>query len=242
MAKYECTVCGYIYDEEKEETPWDQLPEDWVCPLCGARKSYFKLATEEGTSVEEGPAAVGKKLKCSVCGYIMEGDFPGDECPVCGALRAAFQSYEDRVSPKRRRILDIHLHSLVVHFPQAFSVFMFFLTAALFFLEGFSKVEFWATLKILSIFLPLSAAAAVISGLIDGNARFKRLSTVILRRKIAAGVFFFILSTVIFVVMNCMAAAIIYHVELVVLNGLCALTSVFLGRNGGRLVGMETPG
>lgn len=242
MARYECTVCGYIYDEEKEATPWDQLPEDWVCPLCGSGKSYFKLAAEEGASVDGGPAAVGKKLKCSVCGYIMGGDFPGDECPVCGALRAAFQPYEDRVSSKRRRLLDLHLHSLVVHFPQAFSVFMLFLSVVLFFLEGFIKVEFWATLKVLSIFLPLSAAAAVISGLLDGKTRFKRLSTAILRRKIAAGVFFFILSTGIFLVMNCMGAAIIYHVELVVLNGLCALTSVFLGRNGGRLVGMETPG
>ncbi len=33
-----CTVCGYIYDEE---TPFEELPDDWVCPLCGVDKSYF---------------------------------------------------------------------------------------------------------------------------------------------------------------------------------------------------------
>ncbi len=33
-----CTVCGYVYDEE---TPFEELPEDWVCPLCGVDKSYF---------------------------------------------------------------------------------------------------------------------------------------------------------------------------------------------------------
>jgi len=50
MTKYECTVCGYIYDPEKGDpdsgikpgTPFDDLPDDWVCPVCGAWKSAFK--------------------------------------------------------------------------------------------------------------------------------------------------------------------------------------------------------
>ena len=50
MKKYECTLCGYIYDPEvgdedngvKAGTPFDKLPEDWVCPLCGAEKSDFE--------------------------------------------------------------------------------------------------------------------------------------------------------------------------------------------------------
>jgi len=33
-----CTVCGYIYDGE---IPFEELPDDWVCPLCGVDKSYF---------------------------------------------------------------------------------------------------------------------------------------------------------------------------------------------------------
>ena len=32
--KYICTICGYIYDNEKEEIKFEDLPEDWVCPLC----------------------------------------------------------------------------------------------------------------------------------------------------------------------------------------------------------------
>lgn len=39
--KYVCSVCGYIYDESKQNTPFDQLPDTWVCPLCGAAKSSF---------------------------------------------------------------------------------------------------------------------------------------------------------------------------------------------------------
>ena len=40
--EYECEQCGWIYNEEKEGKPFNQLPPDWVCPLCGAPKEEFK--------------------------------------------------------------------------------------------------------------------------------------------------------------------------------------------------------
>lgn len=50
MAKYRCTVCGYIYDPEtgdpdggiKPGTPFEDIPDDWVCPVCGAAKEMFE--------------------------------------------------------------------------------------------------------------------------------------------------------------------------------------------------------
>ena len=33
--KYKCTVCGYVYDEEKEGVKFADLPDYWTCPLCG---------------------------------------------------------------------------------------------------------------------------------------------------------------------------------------------------------------
>ncbi|MBC7190314.1 flavin reductase [Candidatus Aerophobetes bacterium] len=50
MEKYKCTVCGYIYDPEKGDpdsgvkpgTPFEKLPESWVCPVCGAGKDMFE--------------------------------------------------------------------------------------------------------------------------------------------------------------------------------------------------------
>jgi len=50
MQKYRCTVCGYIYDPEigdpdsgiKQGTSFENLPRDWVCPVCGANKSLFE--------------------------------------------------------------------------------------------------------------------------------------------------------------------------------------------------------
>lgn len=49
MKKYECDICGYIYDPEagdpengiKPGTSFKDLPESWVCPICGADKSQF---------------------------------------------------------------------------------------------------------------------------------------------------------------------------------------------------------
>ena len=48
-SKYECRRCGYIYDQLDGDpdsniplgTPFEKLPNDWVCPACGAPKSQF---------------------------------------------------------------------------------------------------------------------------------------------------------------------------------------------------------
>ena len=51
--KYICTICGYIYDEEKEQTKFEDLPDDWACPMCGAPKAVFKPLEEENQENEE---------------------------------------------------------------------------------------------------------------------------------------------------------------------------------------------
>jgi rubredoxin len=58
MKKYVCTACGYVYDPEQGDpdsgiaagTPFEDIPEDWVCPVCGAPKSMF---VEEGSAYKE---------------------------------------------------------------------------------------------------------------------------------------------------------------------------------------------
>lgn len=49
MKKYVCNICGYIYDEAAGDpdngiepgTTWEELPDDFVCPLCGVGKDQF---------------------------------------------------------------------------------------------------------------------------------------------------------------------------------------------------------
>lgn len=50
MKKYECIPCGYIYDPEIGDedgdiapgTAFEDIPDDWVCPVCSASKEDFK--------------------------------------------------------------------------------------------------------------------------------------------------------------------------------------------------------
>ena len=39
---YTCTMCGYEYDEKVEKVPFEELPDDWRCPVCKAPKSAFE--------------------------------------------------------------------------------------------------------------------------------------------------------------------------------------------------------
>lgn len=53
MEKWVCQVCGYVYDPEVGDdeggippgTPFEELPDDWSCPVCGASKEEFEKQT-----------------------------------------------------------------------------------------------------------------------------------------------------------------------------------------------------
>jgi len=50
MDRYVCTICGYVYDPELGDpdnavepgTKWEDVPDDWECPVCGASKDDFE--------------------------------------------------------------------------------------------------------------------------------------------------------------------------------------------------------
>jgi glutamate synthase domain-containing protein 2/rubredoxin len=76
--KYECSVCGHIYDEDAEGTPWSNLPDDWECPVCSADKSYFEAKGElaaAGAAPSETPAAATPPLD----GYLSEWKRSSDD-------------------------------------------------------------------------------------------------------------------------------------------------------------------
>ena len=51
MKKYQCIVCGWIYDEAEgwpqdgiaAGTKWEDIPDDWTCPACGVSKADFEM-------------------------------------------------------------------------------------------------------------------------------------------------------------------------------------------------------
>ncbi len=66
MAKYRCTVCNYVYDEDNEKVKFSDLPKEWVCPICGAPASAFVMLAEKAVSKEE------KKAEHTVSDVLIE--------------------------------------------------------------------------------------------------------------------------------------------------------------------------
>ena len=118
MRVFVCSVCGYLFEEAKGDakggiapgTKWEDVPESWVCPVCGAPKAVFeeKAPAEPAPEAAAAPAPAGRTFVCSVCGYVFEeanGDPKGNiapgtnwedvpeswVCPICGAPKAVFE-------------------------------------------------------------------------------------------------------------------------------------------------------
>jgi glutamate synthase domain-containing protein 2/rubredoxin len=76
--KYECSVCGYVYDEEIEGTPWSEIAEDWKCPICSADTSYFE-ARGEAPPAETAQSQVPATTAPALEDYLSEWRRPSDD-------------------------------------------------------------------------------------------------------------------------------------------------------------------
>lgn len=110
--KYICSICGYVYDEAKEGTPFDGLPDVWACPVCGAGKSAFAVKDQNDKSgqARETAANSGKRTACTA-GSSHDGDMeklsPGVMAAICSNLaRGCEKQYKDREAGLYRRIAD----------------------------------------------------------------------------------------------------------------------------------------
>jgi rubredoxin len=134
-------------------------------------------------------------MRCKACGYIMEASKLKGKCPACGVPAAQFEAYKPRMSEKRKRILDMHAHPVLVHFPQAFAAALVLIAGLLALLgDGAAKTAILGAARCLSVSLPLFVLAAFAAGILDGKTRFRKLRTPILLRKILIGTLFFAFS------------------------------------------------
>jgi pyruvate oxidase len=80
MAKWRCTVCNYIYDEEKKGVRFDDLSSDWICPICAAPKSAFVLMSSMGVEEDGFATTVADKIveQLAVFGVEYVFGIPGD--------------------------------------------------------------------------------------------------------------------------------------------------------------------
>lgn len=181
-------------------------------------------------------------LRCKPCGYIIKEDKLGEFCPACGMPKTAFEPYKDNISPKRKFILGLDLHPIMIHFPQAFvSIIPVILLINILFPSFFGD-ELPATAKLLSVLLPFTVLGAVFSGIIDGKTRFKKLGTSALKNKIIAGSIFLILSVVIFIMVVLFEFKLEIKLYIIILCIACLVCAFILATIGKKLICAKLPG
>jgi ribosomal protein L37E len=182
-------------------------------------------------------------IRCKACGYVTYEGKIKDVCPACGVPAKMFEPYKDPVAEKRRRILRLHIHPIIVHFPQSF-VFTLFILAVLSLVappqinEGLNY-----TIQVLSSALPFSLILALLTGLVDGKTRFRRVTTPFLKKKIIFGLSFLFTSILIAAVAFKMPLSSISTMALfTMLTIIAAGFSIALGLIGDELLEAKFPG
>lgn len=99
VKKWICGICGYVYDEAKEGVAFEALPENWVCPLCGADKSAFS-PQQSVSDAKAQPAPIrqiGEMRQLSA----------GELSAVCSNLaRGCEKQYQEKEAALFREIAD----------------------------------------------------------------------------------------------------------------------------------------
>merc|ERR1712050_423995 len=127
-ATMKCTICAHVYDPMKDcggqgaptkdcgsGVPFEQLPDDWKCPVCGQGKDKYQPANAADGSVQwvESPHAPEATMKCKICAHVYDPmkdcggqdaptkdcgsgvpfeQLPGDwKCPICGQGKDKYQ-------------------------------------------------------------------------------------------------------------------------------------------------------
>lgn len=122
MKQYKCSVCGYIYDESKgipeagiaPGTKWEDLPEDFVCPLCKASKSAFKVVEEEKDEVLDlEKPHVEKELSPMELSVICSNLARGCEKQYMEKQAEAFKDLAEFFSKKRQEVDEVSMNKLL---------------------------------------------------------------------------------------------------------------------------------
>jgi uncharacterized membrane protein len=133
-------------------------------------------------------------IRCKACGYVTKEGKIKDICPACGVGAKMFAPYTDPVSEKRRMILDLHIHPIMVHFPEAFAITLFLLAVSSYFAPEAIKEALFNSIQVISLLLPFFVVMSLITGLFDGKIRFRKVTTPLLKKKIILSLFFLMTS------------------------------------------------
>lgn len=180
--------------------------------------------------------------RCKVCGYIMETGKIEDVCPACGVPAKVFEPYKLTISEDRYKWLSLHMHPIILHFPQAFVVTGMGLLLLSFFFTGELKALTVTVIQFNLIFLPLTVIMGALTGVKDGQLRFKKLSPPVLQLKIKMSVAFFLLSIVTAVMCVTLPFTLVNTGLMFALTLIQTVIAALLGRIGSKLIDAWIPG
>lgn len=180
--------------------------------------------------------------RCKVCGYVMETHKIGEVCPACGVPSKVFEPYKLTMSEERYKMLSLHMHPIILHFPQAFVVVAAGMLVLSFLFTGDLQSQIFTVIKFNLLFLPLTVVMGAATGIKDGQLRFKKLSPPALQFKIKLSVGFLVLSLLTAVLGMVWDYTVVNRVILLVLTFIQMGIAVVLGRAGAKLIESFIPG
>jgi hypothetical protein len=168
-----------------------------------------------------------------------KGCLPG----MRGVPAKIFEPYQDPVTEKRRRILKLHLHPIIVPFPQSFAFTLFVLAVLSFVVSPQINGFLTCTMQVLSSALPFFIILTLLTGLLDGKTRFRRVTTLFLKKKIILGLSFLFSSILIAFVALVLRPSSVPAMALFTLLTIVAVgISIALGLIGDELIEAKFPG
>lgn len=180
-------------------------------------------------------------LRCKVCGYIIKESKLGEKCPACGVPKTAFEPYKEKVSDKRKRILDLEIHPILTHFAVGFSAFSFILTLLTMIFPTFYRIQILYSIAIFNVSLPIFVALTFIAGIVDGKIRFKRIITTQHIKKMIIGAIFLALAISLGVISFFLPVGTIL-IPLLIISLFCVVCAGLLGLIGKTLKCIAFPG
>lgn len=180
-------------------------------------------------------------LKCKACGFIMDKESEFEICPACGVSKKVFEDYKYNISPRRKLIMDLDLHPIMLHLPQAITGMIPLFGILSLITDAGWGIKFLNAIEIITYLLPLSVIATILTGMIDGRNRFKKLSTPAIKKKIILGSILLIITSA----MPCLLFSLGIKEALFPLIGLSLIAlgnEVLLSKIGIKLIQAHLPG
>lgn len=217
-----------------------EAKEEVKAPISG--QSAAQAAAKAATQPTPAPANKEQEKKqydyiiCRVCGYIETGDKIDEACPACGFPKTVWMEYKPRkINEQRKKLLDLHLHPIAVHFPIAASAITLGVTVLALLVPYGWSIRLFDMVTLVAMVLPLLVAVGAVSGYIGGKMRYKTTTAPLLKIKIYVSIGYLLIS--------CVQSYLAFSaginpgnaIIMIILGAIGSLCAAYLGKKGSHL-------